>query len=179
LKNGAIGEAMCPTNLANSRLGGHNPLMFQNVIEYLQYGAGRPFGTVWSMEKAYFKLRRKYPVKEEVVYIKGSLLSRYPDRPASQINEIARGCTCIEDAIFEAVRLDFGDSIAARVKFALFDFPACSQCGKYLALSGTSALCYGCRMYSNFRACSACNLFWDDHSKTCPRCGKDLWKITD
>ncbi len=168
-----------PTSLANCCLQTHNPDMFRNTIEYLRYGAGRPFGTIWSMEKAYFDLRRKYPAREEASYVKGSLLSRYPDRPAGQIHEIAGRCSCLEDAIYEAVRLDFGDSIAARVKFALFDFPACSRCGKHLALSGTSPLCYGCRKYSNFGTCSACHLFWDNDSKTCPRCGKELWKITD
>lgn len=110
--------------------------MFQNTMEYLRFGAGRPLGTIWSMEKAYFELRRKYPAREEALYIQGSLLSRYPDRSRNQIDEIARECRCLEDAMIQAVKWDFGEPIAARVKFALFDFPTCSQCGKHLALSG-------------------------------------------
>jgi hypothetical protein len=153
--------------------------MFGRTIEYLRYGAGRPLGTMWSMEKAYFDLRRKYPAKEDAMYIKGSLLSRYPDRPPERIHEIARMCDSIEEAMIQAVQLDFGEVLAAQVKFALFNFPECSQCGKHYAISGTSTSCYGCRTYSTFGACAACHLSWNDSTRFCPKCGGVPWKITD
>jgi hypothetical protein len=61
----------------------------------------------------------------------------------------------------------------------LWNLPACSRCVKYRALSTTDDLCYGCRNYPGFAACTKCRLFWDDGAVFCQHCGGKLWKITD
>lgn len=44
--------------------------MFEWAKEYLKFGAARPPGTVWMMERTYFELRHKYPGKDEYAYLR-------------------------------------------------------------------------------------------------------------
>jgi hypothetical protein len=153
--------------------------MFKWAREYLKFGAARPPGTVWMMERTYFELRHKYPGKDEYAYLRLALQGRYPDKP-DQIHQLASKCRSLEDAIIKAVALDFGDQVAGLVRMnVLWKLPACSRCGKYRALSTTDNFCYGCRKYPGFAACTKCHLFWDDDPHFCQRCGGGLWKITD
>ncbi len=153
--------------------------MFERVKEYLRFGAARPPGTVWVMERTYFELRHKYPGKDEYAYLRLTLQGRYPDK-LDQIHQLASECRSLEDAIIKAVALDFGDHVAIQVRMnVLWKLPACSRCEKYRALSTIDNLCYGCRKYPGFAACTKCHLFWDDAPNFCQRCGGGLWKITD
>lgn len=153
--------------------------MFERFREYLSLGAGRPPGTIWAMEKAYFDLRRRYPGKNEYAYLRMTLQSRYPDK-AAEVKQMASECKSLDDAIVKAVALDFGYAVAIRVRtHGLWNLPACSKCGKYRALSTTDDLCYGCRTYARFAACTKCHLYWDDAPAFCQRCGGGVWKITD
>lgn len=155
------------------------PVMFQRFREYLKFGAGRPPGTIWAMEKAYFDLRRKYPGREEHTYLRLALQSRYPNK-GDEIHKLASECRSLDDAIVKAVALDFGYPVAVQVRMnVLWNLPACSSCRKYRALSTTDDLCYGCRNYAGFAACTKCHLFWDQAPVSCQQCGGRLWTITD
>ena len=79
-----------------------------------------------------------------------------------------------------AVAVDFGSDVALRIcTDVLCNLPPCSFCRKYRALSTTDDLCYGCRKYPLFTACTRCHLYWDDGPKDCQRCGGPLWTLTD
>jgi len=133
--------------------------MFERVKEYLRFGAARPPGTVWVMERTYFELRHKYPGKDEYAYLRLTLQGRYPDK-LDQIHQLASECRSLEDAIIKAVALDFGDHVAIQVRMnVLWKLPACSRCEKYRALSTIDNLCYGCRKYPGFAACTKCTSF--------------------
>ena len=56
-------------NCATPATGGRIPSMSERVKEYLKFGAARPPGTVWAMERAYFELRHQYPGKDEYAYL--------------------------------------------------------------------------------------------------------------
>jgi hypothetical protein len=108
--------------------------MFERAKEYLKFGAGRPPGTIWAMEKAYFELRHKYPDKEEYAYLRLALQSRYPDKPETEIHKLASECRSLDDAIVAAIEVDFGHHVALRIRMdVLWNLPACSRCGKYRA----------------------------------------------
>jgi hypothetical protein len=154
--------------------------MFERAREYFKFGAGRPPGTIWAMERAYFEFRRKYPGKDEYAYLRLALESRYPDKPTEQIHTLLSECRSLDDIIVKAVALDFDQSVAIQIRMnVLWSLPACSRCGKYRALSTKDTLCYGCRNYAGFAACSNCRLFWKDSPAFCQRCGGKVWKITD
>lgn len=101
--------------------------MANYFIEYLKYGAGRPPGTMWAMEKSYFEWNHKYPNKTEYAYLRLALQYCYPLN--KKIPEIAARCSSLDDAIMEAVQIDFGDFVAQMFKPALEAFPHCSMCG--------------------------------------------------
>jgi hypothetical protein len=65
-----------------------NLTMFERAKQYLKFGAARPPGTVWAMERAYFEFRHKYPGKEEYAYLRLVLQSRYPDK-SNQVQQLA------------------------------------------------------------------------------------------
>jgi hypothetical protein len=154
--------------------------MFKRMKEYLKFGAGRPLGTVWAMEKAYFEFRRKYPGKSEYAYLRLSLQSRYPEKQGDELGKLLSSCKNLDDTILKAIQLDFGDQIAQQMRMnVLYNLPACSRCGKYRALSTTDDLCYGCRRYSLFSACTKCHLYWENPITVCQTCGGPLWRITD
>ncbi len=132
------------------------------------------------MEKAYFESRHKYPGKEEYAYLRLALQSRYPDKPETEIHELVSECRSLDDAIVAAIGVDFGHHVALRIRMdVLWNLPACSRCGKYRALSTTDNLCYGCRKFPGFTACSQCRLYWDDYPRACRQCGGPVWRITD
>jgi hypothetical protein len=154
--------------------------MFDRVKEYLKFGAGRPLGTIWAMERSYFQFRRRYPGKEEYAYFRLTLQSRYPDKNTTELQELLSDCQSLDDVMVSAVAVDFGHPIAVRIRMdVLWNLPPCSRCGKYRALSTTDNLCYGCRKFPGFAACTNCRLYWDDSPKFCQRCGGKVWKITD
>ncbi len=154
--------------------------MFERAREYLKLGAGRPPGTMWAMEKAYFELRRRYPGKEEYAYLRLALQTRYPEKSGSEITELVSDCRSLDDAIVKAVGVDFGHHVALRIRMdVLWNLPACSRCGKYRALSTTDNLCFGCRKFPGFAACTKCRLYWDDYPRICQHCGGAVWQITD
>ena len=149
-------------------------------MEYLIFGAGRPPGTIWAMEKVYFKFRRKYPGREEYVYLRLVLQSRYPEKKTGELVELLSDCHNLDDVIVRAVAVDFGNDVALLIHMnVLWNLRPCSRCEKYRALSTTDNLCYGCRKYPGFAACTKCHLYWDDSRQYCQRCGGALWKITD
>jgi primosomal protein N' len=153
--------------------------MFERLKEYLKFGAGKPTGTIWAMERAYFELRRRYPGKEEYAYLRLTLQSRYPGKP-NEVVQLASECHDLEDLIVKAIAMDFGHAVAVKARMnGLWNLPPCSRCRKYRALSMTDALCYGCRKYAGFAACTKCHLYWDDAPGHCQQCGSKLWKITD
>jgi len=118
-------------------------------------GAGRPLGTIWSMEKAYFDLRHRYPGREDHAYLRLALQSRYPEKGDTFIEKLLSDSQSLDDAIFQAIGVDFGSHVGLQIAMnALWRFPPCSRCGKYRALSTTDDLCYGCRKYPYFRACN-------------------------
>ena len=132
------------------------------------------------MERAYFELRHKYPAKEEYAYFRLAFQSRYPDKSETEIHKLASGCRSLDDAILAAVAVDFGHHVAARTRMdVLWNLPPCSRCGKYRALSTVDNLCYGCRKFPGFAACTKCRLYWDDYPRTCRQCGSPVWRITD
>jgi len=154
--------------------------MFERAKEYLKFGTGRPRGTIWAMEKAYFEFRRKYPGKEEYAYLRLALQSRYPGKKTEELVELLSECHNLDDVIVRAVAVDFGNTVAARLRMdVLWNLPPCSQCGNYRALSTTDTLCYGCRKYLGFAACTKCQVYWDDSPKNCQHCGGAMWKITE
>lgn len=146
--------------------------MTNRFIEYLKYGAGRPPGTMWAMEKSYFEWRHKYPGRDRQVYLRAALQSRYPLN--KEIPAIAGRCQNLDDAILEAVRLDFGEFVMQMFKPALEAFPMCSACGEFRALSTGDALCYGCRNFGDLIPCHNCHLWWEKDSNFCQRCGAPL-----
>ncbi len=153
--------------------------MFGRAKEYFKWGTGRPMGTVWMMEKAYFEMRRRYPGKTEYAYLRLALQSRYPDRP-DEVPLLAEKCRSLDDAITEAVALDFDRAIAIATQMNfLMRMSACTRCGKYRSLSTTDSFCYGCRKYFGFAACLQCHVYWDNQPDCCPKCRGGVWRITD
>jgi hypothetical protein len=154
--------------------------MFDRAKEYLKFGAGRPLGTIWSMEKAYFDLRRKYPGREEHAYLRLALHSRYPEKGDAIIKQLAESCETLDDIMVAAIKADFGDRSSWPVYInILCNSPACSRCGKYRSLSTIDTLCYGCRTFPGFVACTNCRLHWDNFSRFCSTCGRAHWSLTD
>jgi len=146
--------------------------MFERFKEYLKFGAGRPPGTMWAMEKSYFEWKHKYPARTEYAYLRLALQSRYPLN--NGIPAIADRCRNLDDAILEAVRLDFGDFVVQMFEPALKAFPPCSACGHHRALSTVDTLCYGCRNFGDLIPCHKCRLWWKRDSKFCQKCGGPL-----
>lgn len=146
--------------------------MLKQFIEYLKYGAGRPPGTMWAMEKCYFDWKHRYPNRTEYAYLLLTLRSRYPLK--SEVDEIASRCQNLDDAIIEAVRLDFGDFVTQLFRPALEAFPLCSACGQNRALSTTDTLCYGCRNFGDLIPCHRCRLYWRRDQNFCGQCGAPL-----
>src|SRR5579864_2248892 len=146
--------------------------MFDRFKEYVKYGAGRPPGTMWAMEKSYFEWKHKYPNRHDYVYLQMALQSRYPLR--KEISAIAGRCTGLDDAIIEAVRLDFGEFVARMFESALNTFPPCSVCGQFRALSTVDTLCYECRTFGDLVPCHKCRLYWEKDAKYCQKCGAVL-----
>lgn len=154
--------------------------MFKRVREYLVFGAGRPFGVLWAMEKAYFDFRRRFPGRDEHAYLRLVLQSRYPEKDSDQVSVLVSDCNNLEDIIVKAISVDFTPGIASATRMnVLMNMPPCARCGKYRALSTTDYLCYGCRKYPGFSACTHCHLYWDDSPKFCQQCGGKLWRLTD
>ncbi len=128
--------------------------------------------------KGLFRVSAAIPALDEQAYLRLALLSRYPDKPKSKIEELAANCATLDDAITAAIELDFGLPVAMQIMTeVLWRLPACSRCRKYRALSTADDLCYGCRTYPGFAACTKCHLYWDDSPQLCQRCGEKLWKI--
>lgn len=148
--------------------------MLRRLVEYLTFGAGRPTGTMWAVEKSYFEHRFRFPRRMEMAYLFWALRARYPEKAEDQVWAMVRRCTHLDDAIVEAVRADFGAEVAEKFQVALATFPMCSKCGKYRALSIRDALCYGCRKYGDVSFCHHCRLYWTKHEKHCPKCGRTL-----
>jgi hypothetical protein len=117
--------------------------MFERAKEFFRFAAGRPPGTMWSIERAYFEFRRKYPGKDEYAYLFLALRSRYPDRSEDVIHTLASKCLDLDDAIIAAIDVDFGSHAAAQMREVLRNLPTCSRCNKFRALSTTDGLCYG------------------------------------
>jgi hypothetical protein len=90
--------------------------MFERAKEFFRFGAGRPPGTMWSMERAYFELRRKYPGRDEYAYLFLALRSRYPDKGEAAIHNAAAKCRSLDDAIIAAVEVDFGNHVAFEMR---------------------------------------------------------------
>lgn len=154
--------------------------MLKRLAEYLVVGAGRPFGVVWATEKAYFDCRRRFPGKDEHVYLRLALQSRYPEKNPAQLTAILSDCHNLEDILVKVIATDFTPGVARDVELnVLWKMPPCARCGKYKALSTTDDLCYGCRKYHSFSACTHCRLFWDDSRQFRNQCGRRLWQITD
>lgn len=98
--------------------------------------------TVWAMQKSYFRSRKTDPDKPDSYYVYSALKACRPDRPGSQLRDLAAKCASLEDAIAEAVRLEQGDSIAEKLKVAIYSRPICPNCGEHRALN--ASICYGC-----------------------------------
>jgi len=146
--------------------------MFGRIAEYIKYGAGKPSAVMWAMEKEYFTARRKFPFKDEPVYLRLTFESRYPDKSVDEIVEMVNKCKNLDDAIEEAIRIDFGRDIAWDfVLKVLRHFPKCLSCRKYRALSPNSSLCYGCRNFGSVRVCQKCRLYWARRESFCNQCG--------
>jgi Tfp pilus assembly protein PilF len=148
--------------------------MLKGLWEYLKYGVGRPPGTMWSVEKSYFEHRFRFPRRMEMAYLFYALRARYPEKPEDQVWAMVRRCTDLDDAIVEAVRVDFGAEVGEKFSVALTAFPRCSKCRKYRALSTRDTLCYGCRKYGHVYFCHDCRLYWTKGQKHCPKCGREL-----
>ena len=102
--------------------------MFDRANEFFRFGAGRPPGTMWSIEKAYFELRRKHPGRDECAYLFLALRSRYLDKPEAAIHNAASKCRGLDEAIIVAVDIDFGNHVAVEMRDVLRNLPACSRC---------------------------------------------------
>lgn len=154
--------------------------MLKRAAEYVAFGFGRPFGVLWAMEKAYFDFRRRFPGKEEHAYLRLALQSRYPEKDSDEVCTLVSDCHNLEDVMVKALSVDLSPGIAAATRMnVLMNLPPCARCGKYRALSTTDDLCYGCRKYPGFSACTHCRLYWDDFPTFCQQCGRELWRITD
>jgi len=154
--------------------------MLKRLTEYFAFGFGRPLGVVWATEKAYFDVRRKFPGRDEHVYLWLAVQARYPEKNPQQLNALLAECQNLEDATVAALANDFSPGIAAATRInVLSKMPPCARCGKYKALSTIDDLCYGCRKYHSFSACTACHPYWDDSRGRCSQCGATLWRITD
>lgn len=154
--------------------------MFKKATEYVTHGFGRPLGVLWAMEKAYFDIRRSFPDREEYAYLRLALQTRYPEKDSKQMSELVSDCHNLEDIIVKAISVDFSPSVGETVRAnVLMNLPPCARCGKYKALSTTDDLCYGCRKYPGFSACSHCRLYWYDSPNFCQQCGGKLWRLTD
>ncbi|HKM81129.1 MAG TPA: hypothetical protein VJY15_09235 [Candidatus Acidoferrum sp.] len=154
--------------------------MFKRATEYLVFGFGRPFGVVWATEKAYFDFRRRFPNREEQFYLELAIQSRYPEKASNEVSALVSDCHNLEDAMVKAISIDFSPSVGAAIRTnVLPNIPPCVRCGKYKALSATDDLCYGCRKYPGFAACTHCHLYWDDSPNFCQKCGGKLWRLTD
>ena len=149
--------------------------MFGRIAEYFKYGALKPRGVMWAMEKAYFTARRKFPFKKGPVYLRLTFESRYPDKSDDEIVQMVNKCKNLDDAIEEAIRTDFGRGIAWDfVSKVLKYLPKCSSCRKYRALSPNSSRCYGCRHFGSVRVCPKCRLYWARCESFCNQCGGKL-----
>ncbi len=146
--------------------------MFERFKEYVKYGAGRPPGTMWAMERAFFEYMYRYPDRNEYAYIRLALQARYPER--ADIPAITERCSGLDDAIVAAVELDFGREAAILFRPALQSFPPCSHCGQFRALSSKDSFCYGCRTYGRMLVCRVCRLYWDREASFCQKCGSEL-----
>src|SRR5215471_17798862 len=152
--------------------------MFGRIAEYFKYGALKPRGVMWAMEKAYFTARRKFPFKKGPVYLRLTFQSRYPDKSVDEIVQMVNKCKNLDDAIEEAIRTDFGAAIAWDfVSKVLMDLPKCLSCRKYRALSPNSSLCYGCRNFGSVLICPKCRLYWATRESFCYQCGGKLVPI--
>ena len=152
--------------------------MFKGLKEFLK-NTGTPIGTMLAMERAYFEYRHQVPGREENVYLRLALQSRYPDK-REEVVRISSECHDLEDAMLMAMVWDFGHEVAIHEQMkSRSTYPPCSQCNKYRALKSSDTLCYGCRTYSRFAACTKCRVYWDDKPSTCRECGGPVWKITD
>jgi hypothetical protein len=129
---------------------------------------------MWAMEKSFFEWKYRYPGKSDNFYLRRALWSRYPEKGNAFVADLAQRCRNLDDAILEAVRVDFGESVACKLKPALDLFPACSKCGVYRALSTRDTLCYGCRKFGNLIPCHKCHLYWDRDAGVCGKCGTPL-----
>src|SRR5947207_15898238 len=65
---------------------------------------------MWAMEKSYFEWRHKHPGRTEYAYLRLALQSRYPLNTGFPRSRLAVGAD-LDDAILEAVQLDFGDFV--------------------------------------------------------------------
>jgi len=142
--------------------------------EYLRFGIGRPPGTMWAVEKLFFKWRHKHPGRPENFYLKMVLRTRYLEKSDVFVFDLAQRCRTLDDAIIEAVRVDFGESVARKFRPAFELFPPCSMCGRYRALSARDTLCYGCREFGHLIPCHKCHLYWDRGARFCRNCGSPL-----
>jgi hypothetical protein len=97
---------------------------------------------VWTMQSSYLRSRQSDPNKADSHYMYLALKACCPDRLESQLRDLAGRCTCIEDAIIEAVRLDQGNDIAEKLKVAIYSRPVCPKCGIRRALR--LSICDGC-----------------------------------
>jgi hypothetical protein len=102
--------------------------------------------TVWAMQNSYFRSKHIDPDKPDSYYVYSALKACHPDRPESQLRDLAGKCASLEDAIVEAVRLDQGDNIADKLKVAIYSQPICPNCGGHRALN--ASICYGCLFFS-------------------------------
>jgi hypothetical protein len=154
--------------------------MFERTREFLTRGTGRPLGTMWMMEKAYFVYRRKMPGMKDQIYLRLALQSRYRRMPSEDVTRHVSECPSLDALIMRAVGIDFNPAVAMHFALeVLWLMPPCSRCHKYRALSSVDSLCYGCRHYAGFGACPSCHLYWDGDAISCQRCGSTLWRITD
>jgi hypothetical protein len=129
---------------------------------------------MWAVEKSFFKWKYKHPGRPENFYLKMVLRTRYFEKPDDFVFDIAQRCRTLDDAIIEAVRVDFGESVARKFKPAFELFPPCSMCGRYRALSTHDTLCYGCREFGHLIPCHKCHLYWDLGARLCRNCGSPL-----
>jgi hypothetical protein len=98
--------------------------------------------TVWAMQSSYFHSKKTDPNNPDSYYVYSALKACHPDRPESQLRDLAGKCGSLEDAIAEAVRLEQGDSMAEKLKVAIYSQPVCPNCGEHRALN--ASICYGC-----------------------------------
>jgi hypothetical protein len=101
-------------------------------------------GTVWTMQSSYFRSRQTDPNKPDNHHIYSALKACCPEKPKNQLRSLAGECTCLEDAIIVAVRLNQGDNVARKLKRAVYSQPVCPNCGIRRALNGS--ICYVCHL---------------------------------